>query len=374
MRKLISLLILISLAAPLWAQYDERKKKKKAKKEEPEITQTLEVLPEPPNAIVAETARLSFAISPLSSKGLLSQQTRDALKAIRGAARGGALIKLRAFVAGNGDLRRIPNIVSEVLTEARQPLPAVSTVFVGALPMEGAQVQIEATFVEKKAVNPSGLAFISGQLVRATTEKPRPLNEVFAESVSTLERAARVADAEMARVTCYVSVLEGHPDLQSKLSAAFPKAIHTVVQLQRVTGPSLTECEGVGRLNKAPAAPVEFLNPEGLAKSPAYTHVVKVNSPKVVFTTTQQSFGIDQPAMGLMMDRLKKMLDSVNAAFDQVAVAHIYSLTGPATEAFRAVRGNYYNAKTPPASTLLVFEGLPSNDATLGVDLVAIPR
>lgn len=58
----------------------------------------------------------------------------------------------------------------------------------------------------------------------------------------------------------------------------------------------------------------------------------------------------------------------------KVAVAYIYSLTGPATEQFRAVRGSYYNAKTPPASTLLVFEGLPSNDATIGVDLVAIPR
>lgn len=369
MRILVAGLIVLSLAGSLPAQ-----KKKKGKKEPPEITQTLEVLPDPPNAIAAETARLSFAVSPLSTKGLLSQQTRDALKAIRSAAKGGSLIKLRAFVAGNGDLRRIPNIVSDVLTAAHQPLPAVSTIFVGALPLEGAQVLLEAVYLDKKPVNPSGLAFFSGQMVRATVDKPRPLSEVFGESVSNLDRAAKAADADMLRVTCFVSQLEGVSDLQSRLTGAFPKAIQTIVQVQRVTGPSLTECEGVGRLNAPPAAPVEYLNPEGLPTSAAYTQVVKVNAPKVVFTTTQQSFGLDQPAMRLMMDRLKKMLDSTNAAFDQVAFACGYSLTGKATEEYRAVRGSYYTGKAPPASTLLVFEGLPSNDATLGLDLVAVPH
>ena len=369
MRTLVCLLIVLSLASPLLAQ-----KKKKAKKEQPEITQTLEALPEPPTAIAAETSRLSFAVSPLSSKGLLSQQTRDALKAVRGAAHGGVIVKLRAFVAGTGDLRRIPSIVSEMLTEAHQPLPAVSTVLVGALPLEGAQVQFEATYLDKKPVNPAGLAFISGQLVRATVDKPRPLVEVFGESLSNLQTAAKSAEANMLRVTCYVSQLESVPDLESRLNGAFPNAVHTLIQLQRVTGPSLTECEGTGRLTTPPATPVEFLNPPNLTPSPAYTQVVKVNAPKIIFTTIQQSFGLDQPAMRLMMDRLKKMLGSTNATFDQIAVAHIYSLTGPATEGFRAVRGSYYNAKTPPASTLLVFEGLPSNDATLGVDLIAIPK
>lgn len=366
MRKLFCLLVLLTVTGPLPAQ--------RKKKEKPEITQTLEVLPEPPTSIAAETARLGFAVSPLSTKGLLSQQTRDALKAIRSAAHGGVLIKLRAFVAGNGDLRRIPSIVSEVLTEAHQPLPSVSTVFVGALPLEGAQVQFEAVFLEKRAVNPVGLAFFSGQVVRATAEKPRPLPEVFGEALGNLQRASQAAGGDMLSVTCYVSVLENVADLQSRITGAFPKAAHTLVQLQRVTGPSLTECEGVGRLATATAQPIEFLNPEGLTKSPSYTQVVKVNAPKLVFTTTQQSFGLDPPAMRLMMDRLKKMLETSQASFGRIVMAHIYSLSGPATEAFRAIRGSYYNTQAPPASTLLVFEGLPSNDSTIGIDLVAVPN
>ena len=79
----------------------EDKKKKKGD----EITQALPPSPELPSAVTAETARLTYQVSPLSSKGLLSQQTRDALKILLKTNRG-PIVKLRAFVAGSGDLRR----------------------------------------------------------------------------------------------------------------------------------------------------------------------------------------------------------------------------------------------------------------------------
>ena len=65
------------LAASLLAQ----KPKKKKPDEEPR-PQALEVIPDPPEAVVAESGRLSFQVSPLSDKGLLSQQVHDALKAL----------------------------------------------------------------------------------------------------------------------------------------------------------------------------------------------------------------------------------------------------------------------------------------------------
>ena len=48
--------------------------------------------------------------------------------------------------------------VAEVVA-ATGTLQAVTTVQVGALPMEGAQVIVESIGAEKKTVNPSGLAF-----------------------------------------------------------------------------------------------------------------------------------------------------------------------------------------------------------------------
>jgi enamine deaminase RidA (YjgF/YER057c/UK114 family) len=377
MRMWPALLLILSLGlTPFLGAQEQpaRKKSKKKPKKEIEITQTLEVTPDPPVAVTAETARLSFYVSPLSARGLLSQQTRDALKAVRVAAHGAQIVKLRAFVAGTGDLRRVASIVSDVFTEARLPLPSVSTVLVGALPLDGAQLVLEAVAVEKKAVNPQGLAFFSGQLVRATEEKPRPMMEVAGESLANLEKAmaaAAVTSDNILRTTCFVSVLENGTELQGKLAAKFPKAAHNIVQLQRVTGPSAVECEAVGRMSAEPEGAVEFVNPAGLSKSAAYTQLVRVKGGRLVFTTTQQSFGFDDAAMKLAMTRLQKMLETQQAGFSQVVMAHGYALSNRSIAEYRKVRGAFYSAKMPPASTLLAFEGLPSSDAVFGLDVIA---
>ena len=55
----------------------------KKKKTEEEMTQVLALPKDPPSAVVADVPRLVFHVSPLSAKGLLSQQTRDALKNLK---------------------------------------------------------------------------------------------------------------------------------------------------------------------------------------------------------------------------------------------------------------------------------------------------
>src|SRR5262249_58676085 len=101
-----------------------------------EQTQTLQVPRDLPGAVVGDTRRLTFRVTPLSSKGLLSQQIRDALKAVGRDSGGETVLKIRAFVAGSGDLRRVRDLVSESFSERRQPLPALSLVHAGGLPMD----------------------------------------------------------------------------------------------------------------------------------------------------------------------------------------------------------------------------------------------
>ena len=72
----IGVLVLCALAA--FAGPFDKKKKKDGRG----ITQVLQLPKDPPSAVTAETARLVFHVSPLSAKGLLSQQVRDALKAL----------------------------------------------------------------------------------------------------------------------------------------------------------------------------------------------------------------------------------------------------------------------------------------------------
>ena len=98
--------------------------------------QVLELPKDPPQAVVVDTQRMAYYVSPLSAKGSLSQQVRDGLRTLVGSARGAGIVKIRAFVAGTGDMRRVQTIVSETFTERRQPLPALEVVQVGALPLK----------------------------------------------------------------------------------------------------------------------------------------------------------------------------------------------------------------------------------------------
>ena len=122
-------------------------------KVEPQVRQPLKDLPE---AVVAETSRLVYTVSPLSSKGLLSQQIGDALDALLQQAKQAPIVGLRAFVAGSGDTRRVRSVVAETFTARHLPMPVLTVVQAGALPGTGVQIVIEATGVSRQAGESAG--------------------------------------------------------------------------------------------------------------------------------------------------------------------------------------------------------------------------
>jgi enamine deaminase RidA (YjgF/YER057c/UK114 family) len=333
------------------------------KKKKEENTQTLPPPRELPNAVFAETGRLTFEVSPLSPKGLLSAQTRDALRTLLRTSRGN-IVKLRAFVAGSGDLRRVGELVGEAFTEKRMPLPALSVAQVGALPMEGAQVVMESTEVDKKVVNPHGVAFLSGQSAPGVGESIEKLKSAL--------RSAGMEPADALRVTCFVSSLDEQRDTHRLMAANFPEAALNYVQMQREPVTPAAECEAVARLRAAGGRPFTFLNPPNLDKSPNYSQMALVTSPKLVITGTQLAFGSQESDVKLAFERLQRALSSSSARFDHVVMSSVYVTSSAMTPKVRAVRAGYYSATNPPASTLLPFEGLPSLDASFGVDVVAV--
>jgi enamine deaminase RidA (YjgF/YER057c/UK114 family) len=329
-----SILILsFALGIHVWAQ------KSKKKNEEP-VTQTLPLLKDPPSAVSAETERLVFHVSPLSNKGLLSQQVRDALKALLRDTHGAAIVKLRAFVAGSGDIRRISTIVSETFTEHKLALPAVSTIEVGALPLEGSQVVIESIAVEKKTTNPNGLGFYSAQPVKEL----RPVAGVL-------------------RATCFLSSLDDLPRIKSSVAAAFPGSAVNFVQSQRVGFEPRDVCEAVARLDNPPGQAVVIGKDEA-----------RVHAPKIVLTGTQMAFRDTDADLRLAFERLAKALEPFGATYKDVFWSSAYPLTRPVEEKVRAMQTEFFDQSHPPAGTMLLFEGLPSLDATMAMEVIAVAK
>ena len=345
MRRLLILLLGLLLAGGLFAQ-----KRKKKPDEEPK-PQVLEVLPDTPEAVVAESGRLSFQVSPLSDKGLLSQQVRDALKALARLNHGATIVKVRAFVAGSGDLRRVKDIVAEEFTERKQALPAVSTIQVGALPLPGAQVVIEAISSEKKVVNPSGLVFLSGAA-----------SANAAGSVAKLESSVKdvgLKAADMLRVSCFLNSLDDVSAARSAVATAFPAAASNFLQMQRLGLEQQALCEGVARWN-------------GVLADPPASGVARIGATKMVLTATQLVFRDQDSDFRLAYQRLAKALLPLGATFKDVFWTGTYALTRPDATKLENIQGEFFDRGSPPAHTALQIEGLPSTDATAAVELMAV--
>ena len=132
----------------------------KRKNEEPK-SQVMPLPPQPPMALKAETEALDFHLSPLLQAGGLAAQIRGSLNDLIRDTHGETILKLRAFVAGAGDARRVQAEVSQLFTEHKLPLPVLTVVQVGALGEEAAKVVIEAVVSTRRVVNPDGLAFFA---------------------------------------------------------------------------------------------------------------------------------------------------------------------------------------------------------------------
>jgi len=277
------------------------------KKDPDAVTQVLALPKDPPAVATGETRRLVFHVSPLSAKGLLSQQTRDAMRAILKLNGGMPVIHIRAFAGGSGDLRRVPQIVSEVLNDKRMALPSVSLVQVGDLGLEGAQVVLEAVSVAKKDVNPDGIGFVSG-----------PLAEV-ANSTGLIQ------------VTCFAGA-GGAVDLRSK----FPGAAVVVVQALRAPVSNDTLCEGITRGGD-------------------------VKAEKLAFTGTRVFLGSDEKAWMTAVQRVNRDLAEVGAEPGRVVATTVYQVSPGAPRA-SVFKGRITNARV---------EGVAALDGAFALDAVA---
>jgi enamine deaminase RidA (YjgF/YER057c/UK114 family) len=319
----------------------EDKKKKKGDN----LTQALALPPELPAAVSADTNRLAFQVTPLSAKGLLSQQTRDALKTLLHSNHG-PIVKLRAFVAGSGDLRRVGEIVGEMFLEKHAALPALTVAQVGALPLEGAQVVIEATEQDRKIVNPSGVAFLAAQPAPSVADSLAKLKSILA--------AAGMQPSDALLVTCFVSSLDDQRDTQQAMAASFPGAALNYVQMQRAPVTPAASCEATARLTKPGAA--------------SNSQMALVASPQIVITGTQLAFGSQDSDLKLAFDRLEKALAAKNAGFDHVVISRLYVTSSALTSRVVALQ----SARSAATRTVLPVEALPSLDAPFGLDVIAV--
>src|SRR5262249_7528329 len=135
----------------------------------------------------------------------------------------------------------------------------------GGLPVEGAQVVLEAIAANKKEVNPNGLAFVPAAAV--TSENAlAPVAPLVKQSLEQLRQTLKDAGStpsDVLRVTCFVSTLENFAETRKLVEAEYPRAALDYVQTQRAPARAVGACEAIARLTRSIGKRVQFLPDSG---------------------------------------------------------------------------------------------------------------
>jgi enamine deaminase RidA (YjgF/YER057c/UK114 family) len=326
----------------------------KKKNEEPK-PQVLPLPKELPRALAVDTGVLSFHTTPLLKTGHLSAQIRETISNVIRDSRGATIVKLRAFVAGAGDSRRVHDVVGDMFSEKKLSLPVLTIVQVGGLGDEAAAVVMETVTAERKQVNPNGLVFIGGESDNSLAGS--------LSKISEKSRTAGLAASDIVSVTCYAARLSDYLGMRESIATAFPHAALNVVQAVRDPLDSRNTCEAIGRIPAGPPQPANAIPPG--------SRISRVTAQQIVFTGLQLSFGTFLDDADSALTRLSRDAEAVHADLRSAVLVDAFSLNPAASAALQKTLGKYN--LPPSAVTVQLVEGLPSLDAALGMEAVLVP-
>jgi enamine deaminase RidA (YjgF/YER057c/UK114 family) len=126
-----------------------------------------------------------------------------------------------------------------------------------------------------------------------------------------------------------------------------------------------------------------FINPAGVAASPAYTHVVEVSGGRTIFVSGQVALDEKGALVGRgdlraqtrqAFENLKRALGAAGARFEDV-VKMTYYVVGYRPEQLAAIRegrSEYLSKTHPPASTLVGVDALFQEGVLIEVEATAV--
>jgi enamine deaminase RidA (YjgF/YER057c/UK114 family) len=314
--------------------------------------QVLPLPPEPPMALQADTQTLDFHISPLLKTGGLSVQIRQSLNDLIRDTHGETIVRLRSFVAGAGDARRVQAQVAALFTEHKLPLPVLSTLQVGGVGEDTAQVVIEAVVATHRNLNPNGLVFIGGQT--------GPSLAAAVQGVMAALRSASASPQQLLTCTCFTSRIDDYAATVGGIHSSFPNAAVNVVQSVREPFNDTSTCEGVGQLAQAPT--------EGSVVWIKKSHVTAVHTSALVFTGLQLTFGSFLDDAHQAFARLQRTASAFSSNQTPIQV-NAFTLDRYAASAL--LKTTSFPLDT---FTLEMIQGLPAVDATAGIEAVLAPN
>jgi len=132
----------------------------------------------------------------------------------------------------------------------------------------------------------------------------------------------------------------------------------------------------------ASAQTPRFIQPQGLSKNPAYTHVVEITGGRTLLISGQIALDAQGKLVGAgdfaaqakqVMDNLGTALRAAGMDYGNVVKLNSYVIEMPKNlPAYRTVRSHYFSGEHVPASTTVGVAALAIDGALLEVEAIAV--
>ena len=128
---------------------------------------------------------------------------------------------------------------------------------------------------------------------------------------------------------------------------------------------------------------VQYINPEGLLKNPAFTQLAVVSGPaKTVYIGMQNAVDASRNIIGngdiaaqteQVLKNIQICLDAAGAKPEHIVQWNIYVAQGQPIQAAAAVGQRWWgNRPNPPLNTVVFVAGFSPPDFLVGIDVIAV--
>ncbi len=128
---------------------------------------------------------------------------------------------------------------------------------------------------------------------------------------------------------------------------------------------------------------VQYINPEGLLKNPAFTQLAVVSGPvKIVYIGMQNAVDASRNIIGKgdiaaqteqVLKNIQICLDAAGARPEHIVQWNIYVVEGqPIQPAFAVGQRWWGNRPNPPLNSVIIVAGFTPPDFLIGIDAIAV--
>lgn len=118
---------------------------------------------------------------------------------------------------------------------------------------------------------------------------------------------------------------------------------------------------------------ISYVTPPGMASSPVFSRVARVNRGRLIFVSGLHAAGKDvESQIRAVFDKLERVLREAGSDFNHLVKATYYHSTDEAGSVLNDVRRELYDSQRPPAASKIRVRGVGFEDATISMDMIAV--